>query len=458
VSAREHHETLAATVGAAVAELQRQLAAVAAALRDCDEGERAVRREQDDAIARRAAADAVRARVRTEIEETVRARAEAIDTLRRFAGTGLLAVALPELEVATDSWAPEPAVRLARAVEHGLEAVDDSDPAWDQVQRRITEELKDLSDALARHGHTAAARMLEDGLVVDIVFQGRERSVPELAAALGTEVADRRELLSAREQEILENHLITEVAGTLQELVSAAEHQVLGMNEELRHRPTSTGMLLRLVWRPARNAPGGLPAARDRLLRQSSDAWTAADRAALGEFLQAQIERARTDNPAGTWLEHLTAALDYRGWHEFGIERHQHGKWQSATGPASGGERVLSVSLPLFAAASSHYASAGNPHAPRLVTLDEAFAGVDDDSRAKSLGLLAAFDLDVVMTSEREWGCYPQVPGLAIAQLSRVDGVAAVLVTRWEWDGRQRTRIPDSGLPLPGQRRETLPD
>ena len=33
------------------------------------------------------------------------------------------------------------------------------------------------------------------------------------------------------------------------------------------------------------------------------------------------------------------------------------------------------------------------------------------------------------MTSEREWGCYPEVPGLAIAQLSRVDGVAAVLVS-----------------------------
>ncbi|MER7672857.1 TIGR02680 family protein [Kitasatospora sp. NPDC096128] len=453
VTAGERHETLAATVGAAVAELQRQLAEVKAALRDCEEGERATRRAQNDATGRRAAADALRDRVRAEIEDTARTRAEAIEALRRFAATGLLAVALPDLaaEHAADSWAPEPAVRLARAVERELESVDDADPAWERVQRRITEELKDLSDALARHGHTAAARMLEEGLVVDVVFQGRERSVPELAAALTGEVADRQQLLSAREQEILENHLITEVAGTLQELVSAAEQQVLRMNGELTDRPTSTGMLLRLVWKLARNAPGGLAAARERLLRQSSDAWTAADRSALGEFLQAQIERARTDNPSGTWLEHLTAALDYRSWHEFGIERHQHGKWQSATGPASGGERVLSVSLPLFAAASSHYASAGNPHAPRLVTLDEAFAGVDDDSRAKSLGLLAAFDLDVVMTSEREWGCYPQVPGLAIAQLSRVDEIAAVLVTRWEWDGYRRARVADGEVPGPRQ-------
>lgn len=455
VAARERHETLAATVGAAVAELQRRLAEVAAALGDCEKTERSTRAEQNSATARQAVADALRTRVRVDIEDTARTRAEAIDALRRFTATGLLAVALPDLEAASDSWAPDPAVRLARAVERELESVDDSDPAWERVQRRITEELKDLSDALARHGHMAAARLLDDGLIVDIVFQGRERSVPELAAALTAEVADRQQLLSAREQEILENHLITEVAGTLQELVGAAEHQVLRMNEELKDRPTSTGMLLRLVWRPARNAPGGLAAARDRLLRQSSDAWTDDDRTALGDFLQAQIDRARTDDPSGTWLEHLTTALDYRSWHEFGIERHQHGKWQSATGPASGGERVLSVSLPLFAAASSHYASAGNPHAPRLVTLDEAFAGVDDDSRAKSLGLLTAFDLDVVMTSEREWGCYPQVPGLAIAQLSRVDEIAAVLVTRWEWDGRDRTRVVRDAE-VPGQRQEGM--
>ena len=93
--------------------------------------------------------------------------------------------------------------------------------------------------------------------------------------------------------------------------------------------------------------------------------------------------------------------------------------------------------------------SAGNPHAPRLVTLDEAFAGVDDNSRAKYLGLLATFDLDVVMTSEREWGCYPEVPGLAIAQLARSDGIAAVLVTHWRWDGRRQRELarPDDEPP-----------
>ncbi len=103
---------------------------------------------------------------------------------------------------------------------------------------------------------------------------------------------------------------------------------------------------------------------------------------------------------------------------------------------------MLAASVPLFAAASSYYASSGNPRAPRLIALDEAFAGVDDDSRAKCLGLLATFDLDVMMTSEREWGCYPEVPGLAIAQLARRDGIDAVLVTPWRWNGAVRVQVP----------------
>jgi uncharacterized protein YPO0396 len=275
--------------------------------------------------------------------------------------------------------------------------------------------------------------------VIDVVFQGRSHDLPGLAEALAAEVGQRTTLLSAREREILENHLLNEVAGTLHELISAAEAEVRQMNDELESRPTSTGMKLRLIWQQARNAPEGLDRVRLKL-RQTIDAWSAADRALVGAFLQQRIAAEHADNPAAGWAEALTSALDYRGWHEFVIQRYQDGQWRPATGPASGGERALVVSVPLFAAASSHYKSAGNPHAPRLIALDEAFAGVDDDSRAKCLGLLATFDMDVVMTSEREWGCYPQVPGLGICQLARQDGVDAVLVTPWRWDGRERRR------------------
>lgn len=458
-AADERFRTLRSTVGAAVDELQRLLARTAEASRTCESEQRAAHRRHAEADRAASKAEGRIEQLHEGLREAAEARTEAIAALQRFTDTGLMEVAAPGIEVpAVDggAWAATPAIALARAIDAALAATDDSDSAWERVQRRLSEEFKTLQDTLSRHGHRASARMVEDGMVVDITYQGRERAVPDLAAALAVEVGELARILSAREREILETHLVTEVAGTLQELIGAAERQVRDMNVELEERPTSTGMRLRLVWRASRKAPAGLAPARERL-RRSADVWTAEDRAAVGEFLSEQIARQHTDDASGSWLDHLTAALDYRTWHEFGVERHQQGRWVPATGPASGGERVLAVSVPLFAAASSHYASAGSPYAPRLVTLDEAFAGVDDDSRAKCLGLLHAFDLDVVMTSEREWACYPQVPGIAIAQLSRIDEVAAVLVTRWEWDGTRRRRGPDPvgpGQAVPAPRTE----
>jgi uncharacterized protein (TIGR02680 family) len=448
----ERYRTLHATAGAAVAELQRQLGEVADSLRNNETNtEHAVRRA-DKASNDRGRAEGHRETLADQLEAATEDRAAAAESFRRFASTGLLVVALPELDVPDPGtlWAPDPTVRLARRVDGELPdvAAPDDDQAWDRAQHRLNNELKTLQDTMSRRGNKASADLRDEGVVVEVQFRGRPATVPELAEALAAEVADRERLLSEREREVLENHLVNEVASTLQELISAAEAQVARMNGELAERPTSTGMRLRLLWRAREDGPAGLAAARERLLRQAADAWSAEDRSAVGGFLQAQIAEVRARNPAGTWLEHLTEALDYRTWNHFVIERHQNGQWRSATGPASGGERVLAASVPLFAAASSHYASAGSPHAPRLVTLDEAFAGVDDNARAKYLGLLTAFDLDVVMTSEREWGCYPEVPGLAISHLGRTEDVAAVLVTNWEWDGVRRRKVqsePDTG-------------
>jgi uncharacterized protein (TIGR02680 family) len=435
------HDELLATVGTAVEELQRRLAEVTGALGRLKTARGIAAGREKHALEARGQADGKRGELRTQVEDAARQRDDAVREFQAFAATGLLRVAVPSLEIpdVRPPWAATPAVILARAVNGELDSLDDGDGPWDRIQKRVTEEHKLLADAMTRHGHSAGLTLREGVIVIDVVFQGRSHDLPGLAAALGEEVAQRTRLLSAREREILENHLLNEVAGTLHELIAAAEAEVRQMNDELESRPTSTGMKLRLIWQPARNAPEGLDRIRHKL-RQTIDAWSAADRGLVGAFLQQRIAAEHADNPAAGWAEALTSALDYRTWHEFVIQRYQDGQWRPATGPASGGERALIASVPLFAAASSHYKSAGNPHAPRLIALDEAFAGVDDDSRAKCLGLLATFDMDVVMTSEREWGCYPQVPGLGICQLGRQDGIDAVLVTPWRWDGRERRR------------------
>src|SRR5882757_7997519 len=335
----------------------------------------------------------------------------AVAAFWRFTATGLLAVALPELDRPGTAGMPAreladgggsepgpaptepaaPAVRLARLVEQELTAVEDGDEAWKRVQDDIGRRHSELAEALSRHGHHAALSLVDERVVVTIQYQAKDRTPGELMDLLRDEISYRERMLSARERELIEEHLVNDVASHLQELISEAEAQVAGMNAELAERPTSTGMRLRLRWEPSPEGPPGLPEARRRLLRQDAELWSPDDRAAVGEFLQSQIEAERAKSEDSTWQEQLRLALDYRAWHRFVIERFQDGRWRPATGPASGGERVLTVSLPLFAAASAHYRSA-HRDAPRLVTLDEAFAGVDDDARAKCLGLLTTFD------------------------------------------------------------------
>lgn len=444
-AADERHATLRSTVGAAVAELQRRLAETAEALRTCEAEQQLTRKRHTEADRAAGKAEGRIEQLEKGLQEAAEARAEAIASLQRFTTTGLIAVALPELPVpATDGGPLGRHPRRLAGPRHRSGPVGDrrlgrrlgtcaappqrgtQDPPGHPVPAR-TQRLRPHGGG--RHGRRhrlpgPRTRRTRTGRGAG--RRGR-RTHPHPHR---TGAGDPRNPLDHRGR----GHAPGTDRGSR---TTGTGHERRAGGASHLHRHEAAAGVAGLPQGPRRPRPGqGPPPSVGRRLDPE-------DRAAVGAFLQAQIARQHTDDASGSWLEHLTVALDYRTWHEFGVERHQHGRWVPATGPASGGERVLAVSVPLFAAASAHYASAGSPYAPRLVTLDEAFAGVDDDSRAKCLGLLHAFDLDVVMTSEREWACYPQVPGIAIAQLSRIDEVAAVLVTRWEWDGTRRLRRED---------------
>jgi len=447
--AETRQRTLQASIGAEVEALESQLHDVEARIESL-RGERGALNDQR--ADRRQRIGELTSRIeqaRQRLDDLADDRGRAIERLRGLADEGLVEIATDGgLTLAPEpSWAPEPAVQLARRLEEALAAVDDSDSAWQRRQKGLHEHFNELQASLGRHGHSATVEQQDDLLLVRVVFRNQRRAPDALADELAAEVQRRRELLTARERELVENYLIDEVASHLQQRLMATERQVEAMNAELADRPTSTGMRLRIRWRPLADGetsagltvPPGLAATRERLLRQSMDAWTADDREAVGAFIQERIEEARRSDEGGDMRQVLERALDYRYWHRFRVERWQNGQWRPAYGPASGGERALVITLPLFAAAASHFGSADD-RAPRLIMLDEVFAGVDDDARAKCMGLLAQFDLDVMMTSEREWGCYREVPGLAIAQLVRREGVDAVYVVRWRWDGAQRLR------------------
>src|SRR5690606_41167171 len=72
--------------------------------------------------------------------------------------------------------------------------------------------------------------------------------------------------------------------------------------------------------------------------------------------------------------------------------------------------------------------------APRLLALDEAFAGVDDNGCSELLGLSVQFDLDLFMTGYDLWITYPHVPACAHYDLAHSTAENTVSATLLVWD------------------------
>ena len=438
-------------IGAQVGELERRLAAARSAVA---QGEQDRQRAGEDVAA--AGKQLARGEQRVEdasgtLAERTGVRQQAVHDLERFCATGLLAVALPELDTGTFPWTIDGALGVARRAEQALHAIADDDAEWSRVQSAFSHDYTVLLTALTALGHQAQAETTDFGMIVTVIYQNRPQRPDLIEASLREEIAQRRALLTARETEVLENHLQAEVAAAIQRMLREAEQRRGAINAELAKRPTSTGVRFRLDWQAlpegADGAPVGLEAARKRLLNTSFDAWSPEDRQVVGTMLQNRItaERTRAEGESASLLDMLARALDYRRWHRFRVQRWQDGQWRPLSGPASSGERALGLTVPLFAAVSSFYTHGGSKDAPRLVLLDEAFAGIDDAARAHCMALVREFDLDFVMTSEREWACYAELPGLSICQLQRREGIDAVHVSRWRWDGRAR-RLEGDGV------------
>ncbi|MGA2929988.1 MAG: TIGR02680 family protein, partial [Solirubrobacteraceae bacterium] len=219
VSAAERRDTLQATAGAAIAELERRLREVAVSLTANAAGQRDTEARLGHAQRADGAAEALRRELGHQLEAVAEERLGAVEGLRRFATTGLIAVALPEIGVpdAAVAWNVTQALRLAREIEQAASGDGEEDARWQRLQRQVTDELGALADALRRHGNNASASFREEGVVVEVTFRGHATSLPALSAALAEEVEERQRLLDAHEREILENHLVGEVASTLQE-------------------------------------------------------------------------------------------------------------------------------------------------------------------------------------------------------------------------------------------------
>ena len=138
----------------------------------------------------------------------------------------------------------------------------------------------------------------------------------------------------------------------------------------------------------------------------------------------------------------MKEVMDYRNWFDFKILYEKPGeKRKEMTNNAfyafSGGEKAMSMYIPLFSAVAAKFESA-DPKAPLIIALDEAFAGVDEKNIQNMFALIRNFHFDYIMNSQVLWGDYPTVPSLAIYELFRPENAKYVTVISYEWDGHKK--------------------
>ncbi|MBI2710276.1 MAG: hypothetical protein HYX34_11365 [Actinobacteria bacterium] len=330
---------------------------------------------------------------------------------------------------------PVEPLAFARWLEPSVGAPPRDEEATDH-HRRLLAGFKSLLDDL--HHSYEAALGDEDGVeTVTVASDAGTFPITHLAVELAEQEAKLREYLSESDRELFERHLMTRVSEALRSLLNDADELVAEVNRVLAGARTASGLQVQLRWElevddaATRHAIG--------LLRTSPEMLADEDRDRVRSFFARAIETQRAEDPGAGYRAVLERALDHRSWHQFrphlrtaagGTTRLTRAKFREL----SGGEQAVALHLPLFAAAAAHYARA-QPTAPRLIALDEAFAGIDEAMRGELMGLLVRFDLDVIMTGHELWGAYAEVPAVAVYDLLRRPPAEGVSALGLRWDG-----------------------
>ncbi|PWK04931.1 TIGR02680 family protein [Tumebacillus permanentifrigoris] len=250
-------------------------------------------------------------------------------------------------------------------------------------------------------------------------------------------------LMNQKERELMEKILLQDIGVSIRQKIQRAEEWVRQMNELMENRDTSSGLKLKLKWEPRpKNSEQEMDTSDlVRLLRIDYVHLTDEDRERIQEHFRSKIQQAKSE------AEHTAALrviihefLDYRKWYRFQLS-HKKGEQagyreltDSQFNAMSGGEKAMAMYIPLLAAASSRYKGASSD-CPKLISLDEAFAGVDEENVRDLFKLLTEMDFDYMMTSQVLWGCFDTVKGLAIYEIVRPKNADHVDVIRYYWNG-----------------------
>ncbi len=368
----------------------------------------------------------------------------ALELFKALGPHDLLALALAEHAPAPDQLADYSTTRVLELAREHRDMLR-TRAAADTLTTRVDKEFIDLRMRLDGSLGIEPIKDLDGDLfIVSARRDGGTEPVRVMLDRLAEEIDAHERLLSEEEQRTFEEFLFNGLAAHLRERILYAHQLVAQINDAIRGCRTSSGISVDLVWRTNREHDDPLLARALKLLRVAPQALGEGQRGELVQFFRDRVEAGRATTEDGTVTEHLVEALDYRRWHSFTVMQQRDGRrvplTKSSHQAGSGGEKSAALHLPLFAAASALMASAA-AHAPRIIMLDEAFAGIDGTMRRQLLGLIDLFDLDFLLTSHELWCCEPELRRLSIYNLHRQPGLHGVAAAQFLWDGHTKHEV-----------------
>lgn len=290
--------------------------------------------------------------------------------------------------------------------------------------------------------------------VIECLYQAKKVSPYTVEKELSALKERQQVYLDEQDKRLYEEILFQSVGHKLRSRIGRAERWVEEMKELMQSRNDSSGLMFSIKWKPRTAETEDELDTRElvNLLRQKSELLNDDDIDKVTRHFRTKIERAKgimnDSTELQTLLQVLKQVLDYRRWFSFELSFQRTGDdrkrplTDNQFYKFSGGEKARAMYIPLFIATYSRYKEADST-APYLISLDEAFAGVDDRNIADLFEVVEELNFNYIINSQVLWGDYPTVSHLAISELFRPQNADHVAVIRYLWDGRKRTLVTD---------------
>lgn len=287
--------------------------------------------------------------------------------------------------------------------------------------------------------------------LIQMEYRGQRVSPYYVSAALEKELEEQKEWLDEQDRQLYEDIIVHSVGIILRNRIQRAQKWVKQMDKIMAERDNSSGLIFSIDWKPLTAESEQELDTKDlvQLLQRNSKFLSEDDLDKITKHFRSRIAKAKElielRNEGSTLHQVLKEVLDYRKWFTFVLSYRRVNEPKrelsnNAFYKFSGGEKAMAMYIPLFTAAYSRYNEAGEM-APYIISLDEAFAGVDENNIRDMFEVVEQLGFNYIMNSQALWGDYDTVSSLSIAELVRPKNADYVTVIRYEWDGKQKSLV-----------------